>query len=156
MPHTNEEVQAAFSGTMCTWERKSSDPVSDVRVRCGRCVWQSKLKFHSDFEDDINAQLSSIEKLKTDADDLLERHQFDQSASELVETKRKAAAASWDLLQASAGAKKENLQNALDFLNFTREHDEVRAGCAAACWSQAAVCVHTPSLCSSHSVVTCA
>ena len=85
---------------------------------------QSKLKFHGDFEDDINAQLPSIEKLKTDADDLLERQQFDQTARQLIETKRNATAATWDLLQERTAAKKASLQHAVEFHDFNRENEE--------------------------------
>merc|ERR1719272_2464606 len=55
----------------------------------------SKLKFHKDFEDDIEAQVSTVEKVGHDADVLLDLKQYKVDQESIIEAKKKGILATW-------------------------------------------------------------
>jgi spectrin alpha len=88
-------------------------------------TFQSKLKFHKDFEDDIEAQVSTVEKVGNDADVLLDLKQYTVDQDGIIEAKKKGILATWDLLKERAAVKKQKLVEGSTLSEFQRDAEEV-------------------------------
>lgn len=89
--------------------------------------FQSKLKFHKDFEDDIEAQVSTVEKVGHDADVLLDLKQYKVDQEGIIAAKKKGILATWDLLKERSAVKKQRLHEGSVLAQFERDSEEVLA-----------------------------
>ena len=89
--------------------------------------FRSKLKFHKDFEDDIEAQESTVKKVGQDADVLLDLKQYKVDQESIIEAKKKGVLATWDLLKERAALKKQHLTEGATMAEYDRDAEEVLA-----------------------------
>lgn len=85
---------------------------------------QAKIKKHQTFESEVLRNEDAIARLKTRGEQLVQK---DPTLSERIVTTLEAIAAQWEFLKFKTAERRQHLDDALLFVNFKREADEVLA-----------------------------